>query len=61
METINIYRCNGEWSYARFADGEFDHSDALGVEDDASYSDAAAEAVSMFPGAEVRRVEDVAV
>ena len=59
MQTINIFRSNGEWAYALFVDSVSDHGDVIGVEDNASFSEAAAEAAIMFPGAEVRRVDDM--
>jgi hypothetical protein len=58
MTTVNIYRSNNDWCYASFVDGEYDHSDTLDADSEA---EAQAEVELQFPGAIVRRVEDVTV
>ncbi len=56
---INVYRADGEWCYAAWADEGFDHSDPLGIADSEPEVVAMAEARRQFPGAEVHRVDDV--
>ena len=56
---VDIYRDDeGEWCYAAFVGGEFDVSDTLGCENDASEADARREAEAQFPGAAITRVAD---
>ena len=57
---VNIYRAGAEWCYAAFAGAEFDHSDVIGVPDDASVSEARSEMAAQFPDATIARVDDVA-
>lgn len=56
---VNIYRSKGEWCYAAWSGEEFDHSDPIGVPDSATEAEAKAEMAAQFPGAEIRRGEDV--
>jgi hypothetical protein len=56
---VNLYRAAGEWCYALFDGAAYDHSDTLGIEDDASEEEARAEIAEMFPDAAVRIVADV--
>lgn len=59
---INVYRAGGEWYAARWIDGEYDGSDALECNADASDAEALACAESMpltISGQRVvRRVDD---
>ena len=54
--TVNIYLYQGEWCYALFTSGEFDHSDTLGVVNGSSAIEAETEALAQFPRAEVQVV-----
>lgn len=53
MTRINIYRSSNTWCYAAWLGGDYDHSDTLDADSEA---DAEAEVLTMFPGADVRRV-----
>lgn len=55
--TINIYRHNGMWAYAAIVGSEHDHSDTL--PDAESEADAREAVATMWPSAEVVRVDDV--
>lgn len=57
-QEARVYRNRGVWAYAIFIRGEFDHSDILGIPDNATVSVAMAEAAQQFPGAAVVRVPD---
>lgn len=57
---INIYKNCGVWCYAMWVDGEYDHSDMIGIEDDATTEEARREMAEQFPDSEIRRVPDTA-
>ena len=60
---IRIYRAGTQWCYAADVDGEYDSSDTLDVDDDASEEDAEAAARADYPDAQtvsVTRVADIA-
>ena len=59
MTRVGIYRASGEWCYAAFRGKEFDCSDTLDVSVSAEEPEARAEALRLFPGADIRRVEDI--
>lgn len=59
--TVNIYRCNGVWCFAAFADDVFDVSDTLDVLDTDTALQARAAALDMYPGADVRKVDDIEI
>lgn len=44
---INVYRAGGDWYYSCWSNGEFDHSDTLDIDGDASDEAAIAAAVAM--------------
>lgn len=56
---INIYQYGGEWCYAAFGPDGLDHSDTIGVPDDASEAVARTEVAGMFPDATIERIEGV--
>jgi len=43
MTYANIYTKDGEWCYALWINGEFDHSDVIGCLDEASAEEATSE------------------
>jgi hypothetical protein len=55
---VNIYRHDGEWCYAALEGAEFDHSDTIGCQSDATEAEARTEIAGQFTGAEICRVED---
>ncbi len=56
---VNIYKHDGEWCFATWSGSEFDCSDPLDLPDDTTEAEATADAQRQFPGAEIRRVDDV--
>ena len=62
---VNLYRWGAEWCYAALTLDptthtlQHDHSDTLGIADEASEADATAEVSVQFPGATIERVSDL--
>jgi hypothetical protein len=56
---IHIYRSQGAWYYAAFADSGSDHSDTIDVLDSDTETTVRAEMARQFPSAEIRRCPDV--
>lgn len=51
--SLNLYVHDGEWCYALWVDGEYDHSDCLGVSEHAPSGlaiEALASELSVWPG-----------
>lgn len=61
VATVNVYRNLGVWCYALFGADGYDHSDTLGLSDDATAQDALDEAAEQFPAATIVRVADTQI
>lgn len=63
MTKCNVYRSNGQWCYALFIGGEFDHSDVVDVAPSATFTEVAIAIRKAMPvtmeGVEATRVADV--
>ena len=55
---INIYKNRGEWCYAMFQGGEFDHSDTIDCAGDATEQEVRALLRADYGDAKIERVAD---
>lgn len=59
ISRVNIYRAGPEWCYSAWTASECDHSDTVGLPDDASETEVVEEVQTWWPRATVTRVPDV--
>lgn len=62
---IRIYRAGNEWCFAADSDGQYDTSDTIGVDDDASEEEAGSEIRRQYADrghtiVSVKRIADIA-
>lgn len=59
MTRVGVYRAAGQWCYVALEDKVYESSSSLGVVSTEPESEALAQAAQLFPGADIRRVEDI--